>query len=97
MKTYLCHKKVQAFKITRVDGFRIYGEAPDDVIQTDRIYFAKHNPQPGGYYVRYADGYESFSPAAAFESGYTEVTGRGALPADSLTACCYDPLKLSEV
>lgn len=31
----------------------------------------KHDPQPGGYYVAYKDGYKSFSPAEAFESGYT--------------------------
>jgi len=28
-------------------------------------------PETGWYWVRYADGYESFSPAAAFEEGYT--------------------------
>ena len=28
-----------------------------------------HSPV-GGYYVRYEDGYESWSPAGAFESGY---------------------------
>ena len=33
----------------------------------------KHNPQSGGYYVRYEDGYESYSPAEAFESGYTPI------------------------
>jgi hypothetical protein len=33
----------------------------------------KNNPQAGGYFVRYEDGYESFSPAAAFESGYTRI------------------------
>jgi hypothetical protein len=27
----------------------------------------------GGYYVRYEDGYESWSPAKAFEEGYTRV------------------------
>lgn len=27
-----------------------------------------------GYYVRYADGYESWSPTKAFEEGYTRVT-----------------------
>lgn len=27
----------------------------------------------GGYYVRYEDGYESFSPADIFESGYTRI------------------------
>lgn len=36
-------------------------------------YMNKHQPQIGGYYVKYADGYESFSPAEAFESGYTKV------------------------
>lgn len=36
-------------------------------------YIVKHNPQIGGYYVVYADGYESWSPAAAFEEGYTRV------------------------
>jgi hypothetical protein len=36
-------------------------------------YASKHNPDAGGYYVRYADGYESFSPAQAFEEGYTRI------------------------
>jgi len=34
-------------------------------------YLAKHKPTSGGYYVVYKDGYESFSPAQAFEEGYT--------------------------
>ena len=34
----------------------------------------KHQPTVGGYYVVYKDGYKSFSPADAFESGYTRVT-----------------------
>jgi hypothetical protein len=29
----------------------------------------------GGYFVRYADGYTSWSPADAFEQGYTELKG----------------------
>lgn len=33
----------------------------------------KHEPKAGGYYVVYKDGYKSFSPADAFESGYTRV------------------------
>jgi hypothetical protein len=36
-----------------------------------RRYVLKHNPQVGGYYVVYADGYKSWSPAEAFEEGYT--------------------------
>ena len=27
----------------------------------------------GGYYVRYEDGFESWSPAKAFEEGYTRI------------------------
>ena len=30
-------------------------------------------PRVGGYYVVYADGYKSFSPATAFEEGYTKI------------------------
>lgn len=33
-------------------------------------YMEKHKPQKGGYYVMYDDGYESWSPAKAFEEGY---------------------------
>ncbi|HLG97188.1 MAG TPA: hypothetical protein VKX49_12825 [Bryobacteraceae bacterium] len=36
-------------------------------------YYRKHQPQPGGYFVVYEDGYESFSPAKAFEEGYTRI------------------------
>jgi hypothetical protein len=38
-------------------------------------FIQKHNPQPGGYFVVYADGYQSYSPAKAFEEGYKLVTG----------------------
>jgi len=36
-------------------------------------YVSKHDPKAGGYYVVYDDGYKSWSPAEAFESGYTRV------------------------
>jgi hypothetical protein len=36
-------------------------------------YIEKHSPQVGGYYVVYKDGYKSFSPADAFEEGYTRI------------------------
>ena len=38
-----------------------------------RRYMLKHTPKVGGYYVVYADGYKSWSPAQAFEEGYTRV------------------------
>lgn len=31
----------------------------------------RHNPQVGGYLVQYEDGYQSYSPAQAFEAGYS--------------------------
>ncbi|MGF6308568.1 hypothetical protein ABIB82_002205 [Bradyrhizobium sp. i1.8.4] len=36
-------------------------------------YVRKHNPQVGGYYVVYEDGYKSFSPADAFEGGHSRI------------------------
>jgi hypothetical protein len=36
-------------------------------------FLAKHKPAVGGYFVVYEDGYESFSPAKAFEEGYTRI------------------------
>ena len=36
-------------------------------------FMAKHKPVVGGYFVVYEDGYESFSPARAFEEGYTPI------------------------
>jgi hypothetical protein len=41
--------------------------------RVDAEYVRKHNPQAGGYYVVYQDGYKSFSPADAFEGGYTRI------------------------
>lgn len=34
-------------------------------------YVVRHDPKVGGYYVVYKDGYRSFSPADAFEEGYS--------------------------
>jgi hypothetical protein len=42
-------------------------------IHVDGAYLLKHDPRPGGYFVEYADGYRSFSPAEAFEAGYTRI------------------------
>jgi hypothetical protein len=48
------------------------GSKGDTIVSAD--YMTKHNPQVGGYYVVYEDVYASFSPAKAFEDGYTRVT-----------------------
>lgn len=82
---YKCHKEVWALKIANVidptlpgnesDGSRVLvpveqGYAP---FRVDHDYVRKHKPQVGGYYVVYKDGYKSFSPAEAFEEGYTRL------------------------
>lgn len=46
------------------------GYAP---FRVDAAYVQKHQPKAGGYYVVYPDGYKSWSPAEAFEDGYTRV------------------------
>ena len=83
MPKYECHKKVWALKIAAID----YNQSEDDTIMAtitpadegyapfvaDEAYINKHKPEVGGYYVVYADGYKSFSPAGAFESGYTRL------------------------
>lgn len=47
------------------------GFAPFEV---DAAYMQKHKPEVGGYFVVYADGYKSYSPAQAFEEGYSLIT-----------------------
>lgn len=41
----------------------------------DADYVMRHKPQASGYFVQYADGYTSFSPAEPFERGCTAVAG----------------------
>ena len=73
---YICHKIVRAAKITafRGDGTDspnlVLGEVGMVVLESAEWY-EKHKPQVGGYYIVYEDGYRSFSPAQAFERGYS--------------------------
>lgn len=85
MPKYRCHKTVRALKIVAVqdptkaecetDGSRvlIFAEEGFPPRRVDCDYVRKHRPQPGGYYVQYEDGYQSFSPAEPFEAGYTKI------------------------
>ena len=83
MPKYQCHKQVWALKIKDVHRYHpsgANGEAlitPEDTgyapFLVSASYDLKHRPEAGGYYVVYDDGYKSFSPAAAFESGYTRL------------------------
>jgi len=83
---YKCHKEVFAGKIVNINGTgdtsnlpvilniltaEVDGMVGSIPVSTD--YVTRHNPQVGGYFVLYADGYQSFSPADAFESGYSRL------------------------
>lgn len=80
---YICHKEVQAVKIRSIEyhsapgGMGVYVITPCEpgieVITVPATWQDKHGAKAGGYFVRYADGYESWSPARAFEEGYTAV------------------------
>jgi hypothetical protein len=76
---YQCHKRVRAAKITalRQNGNH---DMPDLVLGEIGCvvthlpdWHLKHKPEVGGYYVVYEDGYASYSPARAFEDGYTRI------------------------
>lgn len=89
MPSYKCHKEVWALKIkaiefdkdkAREEQRETDGSAtitPEEDLyapfKVDASYVHKHKPEAGGYYVVYADGYKSFSPAKAFEDGYSPV------------------------
>ena len=80
---YQCHKQVWALKIAKIepvnppfwnDGATITPTEPGHApFHVDGGYCARHDPQVGGYYVVYDDGYESWSPGKTFESGYTRI------------------------
>lgn len=69
---YKCYKEVWALKIIdmSLDGYLRF-EPPYAPILMSQEWLDKHQPQVGGYYVVYKDGYKSYSPAKAFEEGYT--------------------------
>jgi hypothetical protein len=88
MPQFQCHKKVGAVKIGMVtlhdptgsnppvefSGGFIFPEGGNRLpIPFDAAFWEKHKPEAGGYYVVYEDGYRSYSPASAFESGYSSI------------------------
>ena len=77
---YVCHKEVRAAKIAEVEMHHQNGDVTlrfaDREIGPVRVvadWVNRHKPQEGGYLVVYKDGYTSYSPAEAFEDGYTRI------------------------
>jgi hypothetical protein len=95
---YQSHKKVWALKIAKIvhnispdpdiDG-TVYLIPENDLygpITLPRDYVVKHQPDVGGYYVQFADGYKAFADADAFEEGYTQIKHQKIPVVDSYTA-----------
>jgi hypothetical protein len=74
---YACHKEVSAAKIAGVEhgadgSLTLHLEGGfDNVVFSHEEMKRKHKPEAGWYLIVYADGFKSFSPATAFEQGYT--------------------------
>lgn len=79
MKKYIGTKLIEAEKAHRVDG-KVFTLAENKVPCGYKV--------ERGYKVRYADGYESFSPAEVFERAYLplEVNGKLKTEAPSISA-----------
>lgn len=85
MKKYRSHKVVEAAKIIavrRLDdsfenakaGFELTLEGEPTPVEVNYFWIRSGKPpEAGGYFVKYADDYTSYSPAEPFESGYTEI------------------------
>lgn len=94
MPRYQCHKQVWALKIKAIEQAPANQERqwpsgdwllmPEEagyapIVVGHDEYVLRCKPQAGGYYVVYDDGYTSYSPAKAFEDGYT-LAAAGADP-----------------
>ena len=80
-------KTVQALKIRAITIVPISpGGRPDDIswylhfedyhyppVAVTNEWRTKHNPQSGGYYVKYKGGYESYHPCKTFEDGHVMI------------------------
>lgn len=80
MRRYKCYKEVNAGKIIEIDPSTSMGDLKVETrpglnvwMDVGIEFFPKHSPQVGGYFVEYEDGYQSYSPADVFESGYTLI------------------------
>ena len=99
LPAWKCHKIVNAAKIMSVDVLDaelgeyalrldsgVEGDIPSAVVTQG--WCEKHEPETGGYLVVYEDGYQSYSPAEPFESGYTLL--ERAVLAEERSKCGWD-------
>lgn len=78
LRKWRCHKVVEAARIVEYHAVGKPGHRRlvlEGAIEIDVpfAFTARGNPAIGDFFVRYEDGYESWSPAKAFEDGYTKL------------------------
>ena len=80
MKTFKCHKTVQAARIVDVYGNTLVLEKGEEFLLTEsqKTKFSAMAKEAGfniedGYVVQYENNYVSWSPDDVFEKGYTEL------------------------
>jgi hypothetical protein len=80
MPKYRSHKEVWALKIGDQIGVNPDGSCYLSIadggfapVTVPKEVVARYLPMPGDYLVTYEDGYQSISPAKAFEEGYTRI------------------------
>lgn len=70
---YKCHKVVRAFKVGKIEGLKIFSIDEKYSVDVAPDFMTKNPLNTDGYLVIYEDGYKSWSPAKAFEEGYTKI------------------------
>lgn len=93
---YVCHKKVRAAEIDGISLTGVLHLKDLGFMPMSRPWLDKHNPEVGGYFVVYEDGYQSYSPKKAFEDGYSAFPPKDETAARELDQKIYSPLPASE-
>lgn len=71
MQRYKCHKEVEAARVESVREFSVIAGGKEYALPPDMLKRCREGD--GGYVVRYADGYLSWSPSKPFEDGYSLI------------------------
>lgn len=72
---WACHKEVYADRIVEISPNNYWKLAHGRIVMADEVKELSKRQVPivGDYYVVYEDGYATWSPAKAFEEGYTRL------------------------
>jgi len=88
---YKCHKIVCAFEIGKIESYTLFSVCGRYSAKVGMAYVDAQPLNKPGYYVRYENGYESWSPKAVFEAGYTLIDDTvDPMDVESVAAVLYE-------